>query len=329
MFDTKLNRRAAIIGGVAATMAFGASAQDYPAKVLRIIVAFGPGGSGDSIARLYGQKMSEILKVPVIVENKPGGNQMLAIRTLMSSPPDGSTLYLATGSSLVQNPALRKGLGYDPLKDFTLIGLLATLTGVVFTDPKLPVHSIKELVAYANAHPDKANYGSAGVGSAGHLAGEALLAATGAKMTHVAYKSDSDVIREVMGSNVQMGIMTTLNTVSAVKAGNIRALAVTSSKRLPILPDVPSLAETGFKGLEDLEPHTFHSLVGPAGKPAALVTQLNEAINKVSADPDVANKVRNFFYAEPGTGSPASFRAFVEKELVKWTTIGKTVKLSE
>jgi len=265
----------------------------------------------------------------VIIDNRPGANQITAIRALMSSPPDGYTLYAATGSSLVQNPALRPGLPYDPLKDFTLIGMAVTNPGVIFVSPALPVHTIKELVAYDAANPGKLNYGSAGLGPAGHLAAEALMSATGLKMTHVPYKSDADVIREVMGGNVHVGIMTTLNTVQAVKAGNIRAIAVTTEKRLPYLPDVQSLPEVGMKNLNALDPHTFISFVGPAGMAPEVVAKLNDAINKTSAMPDFADRVRSTLNAEPATSTPASFRKFVEANLATWREIGKTVKLPE
>jgi tripartite-type tricarboxylate transporter receptor subunit TctC len=328
MYMTTLTRRAAILG-TAALLALPALAEQFPSRPIKIIVAFGAGGSADSITRLYGQKISELLNTPVIIDNKPGANQINAIRALMSSPPDGYTLYAATGSSLVQNPALRPGLPYDPLKDFTLIGITVTNPGVIFVSPKLPVHNIKELVAYGAANPGKLNYGSAGLGTAGHLAAEALMSATGLQMTHVPYKSDADVIREVMAGSLHVGIMTTLNTVQAVKAGHIRAIAVTTEKRLPYLPDVEALPEVGMKNLNALDPHTFMSIVGPAGMKPDVVAKLNDAINKASAAPELANRTRNTLYAEPATSTPESFRKFVEAQLVTWREIGKSVKLPE
>jgi tripartite-type tricarboxylate transporter receptor subunit TctC len=328
MFIARLTRRAAILGA-ATLLALPALADQFPSRPIRIFVAFGAGGTADSITRLYAQKMSEILNTPLIIENKPGANQITAIRALMGSPPDGYTLYAATGSSLVQNPALRPGLPYDPLKDFSLIGIMVTNPGVIFVDPKLPIHNITELVAYGKANPGKLNYGSAGLGTAGHLAAEALMSATGLEMTHVPYKSNADVIREVMAGSLHVGIMTTLNTVQAVKAGNIRAIAVTTQKRLPYLPDVQALPEVGMKNLNALDPHTFISIVGPAGMKPEVVAKLNDAINKASAMPELANRIRNTLYAEPATGSPESFRKFVDEQLVTWREIGKTVKLPE
>lgn len=328
MKSNSLNRRVLLAGG-AALLALPALAQNFPSRPIKIIVAFGAGGTADTVARLYGQKMSELLNTPVIIDNRPGANQITAIRALMSSPPDGYTLYAATGSSLVQNPALRSNLPYDPIKDFTLVGMAVNNPGVIFVSPNLPVHNLKELVAYGAANPGKLNYGSAGLGTAGHLAAEALMASTGLKMTHIPYKADAEVIREVVAGNVHVGIMTTLNTVAAVKAGQIRAIAVTTEKRLPYLPDVQALPEAGLKNLNALIPHTFISIVGPAGMQPAVVAKLNEAINKVSAMPDVIDRVRNVMNAEPETSTPASFRQFVDAQLVTWREIGKTVKLPD
>jgi tripartite-type tricarboxylate transporter receptor subunit TctC len=326
---TKITRRTALAGAAAAVVSPFAFAQAFPARPIKVVVPFGPGGTTDTIARLWGQKMGEVLGQAVVVENKPGAAQLLAIRTVLAAPADGYTLLTPGGSAMSQLPALRKDLPYDPLKDFSLIGIAVTNPGVVFVSPALPVKTLAELVAYAKANPGKLNYGSAGVGTAGHLGIEALMASAGVKMTHVPYKSDADVIREVMAGTVQLSVMTTLNTVQAVKAGRIRAIAVTTSNRLPYLPDVQGLSETNIKGIGSLEPHTFISFVGPAGMPPAVLARLNEAMNKVSAMPDVVKTVTETLYAEPATTTPASFREFVEKQLVVWREIGKSVTLTE
>lgn len=329
MRSLRICRRTAIVHA-SMLLALPGYAQNFPSRPIRILVGLGAGGTADSIARLYGQKMSEVLGTPVIVDNRPGANQLTAIRALMAAPTDGYTLYAATASALVQNPAMRKGLGYDPLKDFTLIGMATTNPGVIFVSNALPVHNIGELVGYARAHPGKLNYGSAGLGTTGHLAGEALMRATGMQMTHIPYKADADVIREVMAGTLQLGIMPTLNSVQAVKAGKIRAISVTTVHRLPFLPDVPGLSEAaGLGDLATLDPHTFITIVGPAGLPGAVVSRLNDAINKVSAMPEVVSRVRDGFYAEPATSTPESFRTFVEKQLVVWQELGKVVKVLE
>jgi tripartite-type tricarboxylate transporter receptor subunit TctC len=314
---------------IVATLIAPVAAQQFPSRPIRIIVAFGVGGTTDSVARLYGQKMSELLKTPIIIENKPGANQLAAIRALQSSSPDGYTLYAATGGSLVQNPALRRDLPYDPLKDFTLIGLAVTNPGVIYVCPDLPVYSVDELVAYSAAHPDELNFGSAGVGSASHLGMEALMNITRMKLNHIPFKSAAEVMRGVIAGNVHVGMMPTLDTVALAKAGKIRPIAVTTSQRLPYLPNVPSLMESNIKGLGALEPHTFISFVGPAGMSPDIVTKLNDTINAVSAAPDVAVQVRDRLYSEPVQTTPAGFRAFLDREIAKWRELGKTVSLPD
>ena len=328
MLAGRFQRRAAM-AAMMAVLALPALAQQYPTRPIKIIVAFGAGGTADTIARLYGQKISEILGSPVIIENKPGGNQLLAIRALQSSSPDGHTLYAATGSSLVQNPAVHKGLPYDPLKDFSLLGLAVTNPAAIFVNPDLLVRSVGEFVAYARTHPGELNYGTAGVGTAGHFHVEAFMSMTGVTLTHIPFKSGADVARETMTGTVQFGIMPTLDTVPFINAGKIRALAVETAQRLPYLPDVPALTETDIKGLTALEPHTFIAFVGPANMPPAVVAKLNGAINQVSGMPEVARRVREGLFAEPATSTPSGFREFLEKEIAKWRILGKTVNLPD
>jgi tripartite-type tricarboxylate transporter receptor subunit TctC len=328
MMHSTVTRRTAVFGA-AALLVKPAFAETFPSRPIRILLGFGAGGTTDTVARQYGQMMSEILGVPIIIDNRPGANQINAIRTLQSSAPDGYTLYAATASSLVQNPALRKNLPYDPMKDFSYLGLAVTNPGVIFCNTDLPVKTVSDLIAYAAAQPGKLNYASAGVGTAGHLAGEAFLAATGVKMTHVPYKADAEVIREVMAGSVHMSIMTTLNTTQVIKSGKVRALAVCTSARLPYLRDVPSLPETGVKNLRALDPYTFISFVGPSGMSQAVQGRLNEAINAASGSASFAAKIRETLYAEPMTSSPASFREFTAKQIAVWQELGKIVTLPE
>lgn len=327
-----ISRRAAVLGLAGSAVAAAGPAfgqQDFPSKPIRILVGFGPGGVGDIVMRLYAQKMSEVLNTSVVVENRPGAYQMVAIRALQAAPPDGYTLYMASGSSLVQNPGVRVNPGYDPLKDFSMIGMIDTIPGIIIVNPGLPVQSVADLVAYSVANPGKLNYASAGIGSAAHLAMEVFMGATGAKMTHIPYKSDAEMVREVMAGTAHVTIMAAANCLPAIKAGTVRGIAITSPRRHPEIPNVPTLAETGNKLLSDLEPHTFHALVGPIGLPATIVAKLNDAVNKVSTMPDIATRMRGTLLLEPETSTPATFRSFVQKELVKWTELGKRVKIND
>lgn len=326
---TKLIFRVLVaIAGVLA-LNFPVEAQDLSGRPIRLIVGFSAGGATDAVARVYAEKMGTILNTPVIVENKPGAAQILAVKTLMAAPPDGHTLYLGTGSSLAQGPGMRTDLPYDPLKDFSLIGLVATTPGVIIVDPNLPINSVKELLEYSKSHPGKLSYGSAGVGTASHLETEYLMSLTGDSWTHVPYKSDGEVVREIAAGRIQLSISTTQQAMPLIGSGQLKALAVTTAERLPYLPNVPALPQTGIKGIEGIDPYTFYGLVGPKGMPAPLVARINAAINEISAMPDVATRMRNILFADPRTSTPESFRAFMEKDISKWHVVGSKVKLTE
>jgi tripartite-type tricarboxylate transporter receptor subunit TctC len=302
-------------------------AQSWPSRPIKLLVGIGPGGTADVIARLYGQKLSELLDTPVIVENKPGAYQIPAIRSLQAAVPDGYTLYLGNGSSLALSPGARKDLGYDPMKDFTFIAPVGVSSAVLFVNPKVPVKTMSELIAYSIANPDKLNYGSAGAGTADHFKIEYLKAVTGLKATHVPYRSGTEVAREVAAGSVHMGLTTAQTPVPLLKAGKLRALAVTSPRSLAYLPGVPGTAEAGVKGFEEVEPYTFYGLVGPAGLPPAVVAKLNEAMNKAGSLPEVQARMREVLYVEPSTGTPNAIRQLAERELAKAADIAKRVNL--
>lgn len=306
-----------------------AHAQQFPSKPVRLILGFGPGGATDVIARFYAQKWSELLKTPVIVDNRPSAGQIIAVKTVMSATADGYTIFFGTGSAFSQGPGVRTDLPFDPLKDLTLIGLASTAPGVVAVTPNLPVRSVRELIEYSKQNPSKLNYGSSGVGSASHLQTELLMNLTGAKLTHIPYKSAGDITRELQVGTVHVGIMPLEASVGPVSSGRIRALAVTGSRRHKALPDVASISEAGVKGLEGIDPYTYYGLAGPARLPQSVVVKLNQAINAVSNMPDVAVHVRERLFNEPVAGSPESFRKFVETDLAKWKKLRGVVKLAD
>ena len=320
-------RRALLLSFAAAMLGKASYAQQLVSRPIRILVGFGAGGGADTIARLYALKMQEVLNTPVIVENKPGASQLLAIRPVLSAPADGYTLVLATGSGLAQGPGVRTDLPYDPLKDFSHVAMVATAPGVFFVNPEVPVRSMSELINYARANPGKLNYGSAGVGAANHLQMEYLTHATRVEMAHIPYKSDQDVTREVAGGSVHVGLTIAQLAIPLVAAGRLNALAVTGSERLPALPKVPSLSETGVPELKGIDSYTFYGLVGPAGMPSPVTERINDAVNKVSTMPDVVSRMRDVLFYEPATGSPAAFRQYLEKEVAKWRQVGKTIKI--
>lgn len=304
-----------------------AQTSNYPDRPIKIIVGFSAGSSADALARLYGQKMSDLLKVPVIVDNKPGAGGLLAVRTLRTARADGYTLHAAVGSSLAQGPATRTDLGYDPFKDLTLIGFLGTLPGAIYVGRDVPVSSVAELVAYAKANPGKLSYGSGGLGSASHLLAEYFMSLTDTKMVHVPYKSDDEAALEVATGRLQVAFTNARSILPLVSDGKVRPLAVTDARRLAQLPNVPTVGETGVKGLDALLPFSFIGLVGPAGLPDAVVARLSETINQIAAMPDVVDQMRKTLLVEPKQTTPAEFRDFTKKEFTKWQSVAKSIDL--
>lgn len=309
-----------------ATCVTGALAQAWPARPIKIVVGFTAGGATDAVARIYAHNMSEILGTPVIVENRPGAGQLAAINMLRNAPSDGYTLMLASGSALAQGPGMRKDLPYDPLKDFTLVGMVATAPGVIVVSPALPVRTVQEFVAYVKARPGEVNYASGGYGSASHLQIEYLMSVTGIKMAHIPFKSDAEVVRELSVDRVQMSIATLQQSMPLISAGKLRGLAVTSMKPVAGV-NLPTLADAQVSGMDGLEPYTFFGLVGPAGIPVGAVERLSEAINQISAKPDIVARLHETLYTQPAIGTPASFRLLLQKEIAKWAAVGRNVKL--
>lgn len=324
-----ISRRALLLASTAAlaTPAFAQGA--LSSRPIRLLVGFAAGGATDVMARLYANELSTLLGNPVVVDNKPGASQLVAIRTLMTSPPDGHTLFLAAGSALASGPGVFTDLPYDPLKDFSPIAMLATAPGVFFVNPDLPIKSMRELIDYARANPGKMNYGSAGVGASNHLQTEFLKVAAKIDMTHVPYKSDLEVAREVAAGTIQFALTVAQAATPLVQAGKLRAIAVTGNQRLKLLPDTPSLSEAGVPTLAGIDSYTSYGLVGPAGMSADLVRTLNDAVNKVTALPRVSDKMRDPMNFNPERWSAAKLREYIEAEVPKWREVGKSIKMNE
>lgn len=303
--------------------------QQYPTKPIRLIIGFGVGGATDVIARYYAQKLSDVMKTNVIVDNKPSAGQIIGIKTTLAAAPDGYTLFLGTGSAFSQGPGVRRDLPYDPLKDFTLVSMVSTAPGVMVIAPGLPVRSVRDFIGYARDNPAKLNYGSSGHGAASHLQTEYFISLTGIRMTHIPYKSAADIMREIIAGAIHVGLAPVEGAMASIAGGRVRALAVTGSRRQKSLPEVPSMAEAGVKGLEGIDPYTYYGLAGPIGLPAVIVDRVSHSVDTVSKMPDVATQLRERLYNEPAQNSPGSFRRFVETDLAKWKELGKVVKLAE
>ena len=311
-------------GAVASTAAL---AQAYPSKTISLIVAFGPAGVTDTLARTMAKNLAERLKTPVIVENRPGANQLVGIQQLKARPADGYTLYIGTGSSLAQNPGVRKDLPYDPIKDFVPVAMLGVQAGVISISPKLQAQSLKDVIEYAKQNPGKLNYGSQGIGSASHLATEVFMARTGVQMVHIPLKSDSDIGVELAESRIDFSFMTPQFSIPLAKAGKQKILVVTSLDRLPFLPELPSLHEANIPALDALDPFTFYSLVALSGTPPEIVRLLNEHVNAILRSPEVSSQMRDTFRVEPKPQSPEGFAKFLQEELAKWTEVGSRMKV--
>lgn len=318
--------RSALVASATMVMAGAACAQQFPTKPIRIFVGFAAGGGTDTVARVYAAKLQEILKTPVIIENRPGASELLAALPVMSSAPDGHTLWMGTASSLVQGPGVRKDLPYDPLKQLTLISRAAEGDALFVVKNSLPVNTMDELIGYARTHPGQLNYGSAGVGASNHLLTEYIKTLTGVQMVHVPYKSAAEVARELAGGTLDVAVEIATFTAPFVKEGKIRAIATTGAERLKTLPDVPTLEEGNVRELKGLGTYMFWGLVGPSGMQPQTVKLLNDAMNSTARMPDVVQRL-DTFYVRPATGTPAELREYVEKELGKWRSFSKDLKL--
>lgn len=310
----------------AATLLAGAaSAQSFPSRPIKILVGFAAGGATDLTARLYAAKLQDILKTPVVVENKPGAYEAIAAQALMSSPPDGYTLWLSTIASLALAPSIRS-VPYDSLKSFSYIGRIGETEAVMVARKGFPAASFGELIGYAKSHPGQVNYGSAGIGMPNHLLMEYISQLTGAPMTHIPFKSDGDVAREIAGGTIDFAMGSPISLIPFVSDGKMNAIAVTGNERLKALPGTPALAESNIAALKGLSVYSFFGLVGPAGIPPEVVATLNEALNKASRMPDLAERL-DALAVKLTPGTPNDFRQYVDKELKVWREVTKKVKL--
>ena len=326
MFNFSITRRVAATAVAAALLPLAGTAQPLSDKPIRLMVGYSPGGGMDSLARLYAAKLPELLKVPVIVENRPGASEILAAQPVMRAPPDGHTLWIGSGGALVQGPGVRTDLPYDPIKDFTPIALIADGEAVFLVKKDSPLNSMGDLIAYARANPGKLAYGSAGMGSGSHLTAEYILALTGASALHVPYKGEADSVRDNIAGNLDVSMAMVATAVPLIKDGKLKPLGVTGTRRINALPALSTIAESGVPELKDVGSYTFYALMGPAGMAPDLVKQLNDAFNKVAQMPEVAQRLRDVSL-RPGSGSPEAFRKQLQEDLAKWQKLRGKVKV--
>src|SRR2546430_7007500 len=283
-----------------------ATAADYPTKPITLMIGFAPGGPSDVMARILTRKMEEILKQPFVIENRAGAGGSIAGAAVARAAPDGYTVLLATGSLLAINVSLYKNLGYDPEKDFEPISMVGTQTNVLYLHPSLPATSLGEFIAHAKANPGKLSFGSGGNGTPAHLAGEMLKIEAKIDMTHVPFRGTGPALQAVIGGHVPMAFNPPSPLLPHIQSGTIRALAVTTLKRTEVLPEVPTIAESGFPGFEAT---TWHALVVPAGTPKDLIATLHRAAAATVDDPPVRKALTDLGVSAVG-GTPPERRAY-------------------
>ncbi|MBI3373717.1 MAG: tripartite tricarboxylate transporter substrate binding protein [Betaproteobacteria bacterium] len=298
---------------VAAVASSCAAAQDYPNKPLRFVVPFPPGGSADILARTVGDKLTAALGQPVIVENKPGAGGIVGAETVAKSPPDGHTLLFAN-TNIAINPSLYKSLPYDTAKAFAPVILMVTVPNLLLVAEDVPAKSVAELIALAKASPGKLNYASAGNGTFPHLAVELFKLQAGISLTHVPYKGAAPALNALLGKEVQVLSNDLLNALSHVKAGKVKALAITGTSRSSAIPEIPSMAEAGLK---DYAAVGWQGVMVPAGTPAAVIARLNAEIDKALKDHALRDRLTAQGLEVVG-GSVQQFAEFVRRDTERW-----------
>ena len=304
---------------VAVAFSGGATAQGWPEKPVRFIVGFTPGGPSDIIARALGQKLAELWAQQVVIENRPGAGGNIAAEIAAKSAPDGATWLLGNNSILATNQSLYRKLGYDPVKDFAPVALVAVQPNILVVNPGIPASSVKELIALAKAKPGQLNYASSGSGAAAHLAGELFKAMTGVEMVHVPYKGAQPALTDVIAGRAQLMFATSASVIPYLKAGRLRALAVTTAQRSATVPELPTLSEAGVPGFEAL---TWHGVVVPSATPAPLIERLNRDIVSALRMPDLRERLESLG-AELATGTPRDFADYIAREIPKWEKVVK------
>jgi tripartite-type tricarboxylate transporter receptor subunit TctC len=295
-----------------------ARAQAWPARPVKLVVGYAAGGATDQVARLVAARLSEQLGQQVVVDNRAGANSNVAAEAVARAPADGHTLFVYTVANTI-NATLYPKLGYDPVKDFEPVGLIAKIPNILVVHPALPIQSVADYQRFAKSSKDGISFASAGSGSSIHLSGELFKMESKLPMLHVPYRGSAPAITDLVGGQVQSMFDNAPSALPHVKAGKLRALAVTSPQRLPQLPDVPTLAESGFPGFDV---HSWFGLAAPAGTPRAVVDRLNAELAKALAQPELRQRLLDMA-ASPEPSTPEQMRQFIAGEIKRWRTVVK------
>jgi tripartite-type tricarboxylate transporter receptor subunit TctC len=295
-----------------------ALAQNYPSKPIHLVVPFAPGGFTDVVARILGQKLSVSMGQQFVIENRSGAGSTIGTDFVAKSPPDGYTLVMVSTTHVI-SPWIYKKLPYDPIKSFTVVSKLADSAYVLLVNPKVPAHNVKEFIALAKAAPDTIHFASSGNGSSQHLMGGLFVSLTGAPLKHVPYRGSSGAAQDLVAGVVESSFAGVPNALAQVPSGRLRALAVTTAKRVPQLPDVPTMQEAGVPGYAA---SVWLALLAPAGTPSEIVNKLNAEIAKVMKDPEL-RKLFDSAGVEPDPSTPQAMSEYMGQEMARW---GKVVK---
>jgi tripartite-type tricarboxylate transporter receptor subunit TctC len=314
MMQRTIRNLAAVI---LATICAAAAHAQYPNKPIHIVVPSAPGDGSDLTSRLISDKLAAALGAAVIVDNKLGAGGVVGTEFAARQPADGYTLIMANAGSHAINAALYSKLSYDPAKDFVAVALVGAAPNMMSVNPALPVKSVAEFIAYAKANPGAVNYASGGNGSSAHLSAELFKSMTGVSMNHVPYKGSTPALTDLIGGQVQVMIGNLPPMLPHVKAGRLRALAVTTAKRYPGLPDVPTVAESGLAGYETV---AWFGLFAPAGTPRDVVVRLNKEVNAIIAQPEIRERLLAIGM-EPMPGTPEDFTSRQANDIAKWKKV--------
>jgi tripartite-type tricarboxylate transporter receptor subunit TctC len=307
----------AILAALAAFLAAGALAEPYPAKPVRLIVPYAAGGTADLLARSIAQKMGAALGQQVVIENRTGAGGGIGADAVAKSKPDGYTILMGTIASHAINPNLYRGLPYDAEKDFAPVALVATLPNLLVVNPAVPAKTVRDLIALAKAKPGALAFASAGSGTTQHLSGEIFKKMAGVDLLHIPYKGNAPAVTDLVGGQVQLMFDNIPISLQQVRAGKLRALAVTGPKRSPVLPEVPTVAEAALPGYAVT---SWFAVFAPAGTPPAIVSLLNREINKALSDPGLRRQLADQGI-EPAGGTPAQLAGHVRAEIARWRKV--------
>ena len=313
-----MSTAARVLLTAAALIAVGhvTAADTYPSKTIRLVVPFAPGGGSDIVARLLSAKMTEALGQTVVVDNRAGASANLGAALVAKAAPDGYTLLLGNANYTI-NPSLFKTLPFDPVKEFAPVALIANVTNVLAIHPSIPAKSVKELIAFAKAHPGQLNFASPGNGTSSHLAGELFRQVAKIDVVHIPYKGATPAITDLIAGQVSFTMASVLSVLPYAKQGRLRMLAVTTAKRPGALPDIPTIAEAGLPGFEV---SNWYGVLATGGTPRPIVDRLNGELNRIARVPDLAEKLAAQG-ADPATGTPDDFERFIQTELKKWAVV--------